>query len=75
MLKQNYFNNMEINRLEINKAYNYVCGYEPVKVKYIGKSKDFKATHVFKALEGAGKGINDTLSEKSVENFIQEIPQ
>ena len=66
---------MEINKLEINKAYYYVCSSEPIKVKYIGKSKGFKTTHVFKALEGAGKGINDTLSEKSVENFIQEIPQ
>jgi len=66
---------METNDLKINTTYQYKCGEEPVKVVYIGENKKYKNTYSFKALEGKCKGVKDTLSAKSVENFIKQIEQ
>ena len=55
--------------LQINTAYEYVCGGTNMRVTYIGKSKIHTNAHVFKNIEG----IKDTLSDRSVDNYIQPL--
>jgi len=66
---------MNPQQLEIKSTYHYTCGSEPVKVVYLGEDKRYKNTHLFRAIEGKSKGIKDTLSSRSVENYIQGITQ
>ena len=64
---------MNIKQLKFNSTYLYTCGVVKEKVVYLGEDKRYKNTHLFRAIEGKSKGIKDTLSARSVENFIQGI--